>query len=104
MSAKKARIVKAVSTPKKANRKTDLGNGFQRFTFFRTISPNTYFTFTFRGGAYKPVSGGFFISNQNSLPAYATSFYNQTDTVYIITVYNPTVFTRSIAFTFVAKL
>ncbi|OPH53308.1 hypothetical protein BC351_05370 [Paenibacillus ferrarius] len=99
----RATYKKAVATAKQANRKTDLGNGFQRFFFNRTITPNTYFTFTFNGGSLKPISGGFFIANQNSLPAYATSFYNQSDFVYVITVFNPTSFTRAISFTFVAK-
>ncbi|UKS25732.1 hypothetical protein LOZ80_29885 [Paenibacillus sp. HWE-109] len=99
----RATYKKASATAKQANRKTDLGNGFQRFFFNRTITPNTFFTFTFLGGSLKPISGGFFIANQNSLPAYATSFYNQSDTTYIITVFNPTSVTRAISFTFVAK-
>ncbi|MEW9699312.1 hypothetical protein [Paenibacillus sp. SI8] len=94
---------RAKAGPKGASATQNLGGGFTRFVFFRTITPNTFFTFTFNGGALKPISGGWFISSQNSLPAYATSNYSQNDTTWITTVFNPTAVTRQIAFTYIAK-
>jgi hypothetical protein len=94
---------KVKATPKSANATQNLGDGFSRFVFNRQIAPNQFFTFTFFGGSLKPVSGGWFIGSQNSLPAYATSNYSQNDTTWIITVYNPTNFTRALSFTFIAK-
>ncbi|NEW07526.1 hypothetical protein GK047_16085 [Paenibacillus sp. SYP-B3998] len=102
---KKPRAVvrKLKATAKGANATESLGGGFSRFVFNRTIGPNTFFTFTFLGGSLKPVSGGWFIGRQNSLPAYATSSYSQNATTWIITVFNPTNVTRPISFTFIAK-
>lgn len=97
----KTRRVRVIANKAKATQ--NLGNGFYRFVYYRTITPNTFFTFTFSGGSLKPVSGGWWIDRNNSLPAYATANYSLNDNQWVIVLYNPTSISRQIAFTFIAK-
>ncbi|OAB39529.1 hypothetical protein PGLA_19200 [Paenibacillus glacialis] len=98
-----ARIKKVRVIANRAKPTQNLGDGFFRFVYSRTIGPNTYFTFTFNGGTLKPVSGGWWIERNNSLPAYATANYSLNDNQWVVVVYNPTNISRQIAFTFIAK-
>ncbi|AOZ93438.1 hypothetical protein [Paenibacillus crassostreae] len=98
-----AQIKKVRVIANKGKATQNLGDGFFRFVYNRTITPNTFFTFTFSGGTLKPVSGGWWIDRSNSLPAYATANYSLNDNQWVVVVYNPTTVTRRIAFTFIAK-
>lgn len=97
----KTRKVRVIANKAKATQ--NLGNGFFRFVFNRTITANTFFTFTFSGGTLKPISGGWWIDRNNSLPAFATANYSLNDNQWVVVVYNPTTVSRQIAFTFIAK-
>ncbi len=98
-----ARFKKVSVIANKAKATQNLGGGFFRFVFSRTINPNTFFTFTFNGGSLKPVNGGWWIDRNNSIPAYATANYSLNDNQWVVVVYNPSTVTRQIAFTFIAK-
>lgn len=98
-----AKTTKVRVIANKAKATQNLGNGFFRFVYYRTITPNTFFTFTFSGGSLKPVSGGWWIDRNNSLPAYATANYSLNDNQWVVVLYNPTSISRQIAFTFIAK-
>ncbi|MHA0858129.1 hypothetical protein [Paenibacillus sp. CMAA1364] len=98
-----ARFKKTRVVANRAKATQNLGDGFYRYVYYRTITPNTFFTFTFSGGRQKPVSGGWWIDRNNSIPAYATANYSLNDNQWVVVVYNPSTFTRQIAFTFIAK-
>jgi hypothetical protein len=102
---KKAGLIhkKVVVTAKKARIKQNLGNGFERFVFTHTVGPNTVFTETFNAGNLKVISGGWFIQNNLSQVAYATSSYSQSPNRWIITLANPTSNSRQASFTFITK-
>jgi len=95
---------KVVVNAKKAKIKQDLGGGFRRFVYTFTVNPFNFFTFTFTGGAWKPVSGGWWIANDTSQTAYAVSNYSWTPNNWRTVVYNPTSSARTIAFTIIAKV
>ncbi|MBP1932136.1 hypothetical protein [Ammoniphilus resinae] len=88
---------------KDAKIKQDLGGGFFRYVFFRTIGANQFYTFTFFGGSQKTISGGWWIANNTQFVATPVSSYSQNDRDWIIVLFNPTSFARSVAFTFITK-
>lgn len=90
-------------TRKQVQATQDLGGGFRRWVFTRTIAANQFFFFTFNAGNLKIISNGFWISGNLAQVAYPTSFYPQTPNIGITVVHNPTGNTRTIQFFFITK-
>lgn len=95
-------------TTKQARIKQYLGNGFYRLVFTGLSVPaNGYRTYRFVGNAngrdVYPVNGGWFITDDTSLPAFATASYPQNERTWVITLQNPTTQNRTAQFFFIVK-
>lgn len=99
------RYKKVILTPKQARIKQDLGDGFTRYVFFNSISPNQFkeFNFLTPPGNEIVISGGWWIQANKELPAYATSSYSQSPSLWIIVLHNPARTTRQTSFVFITK-
>jgi hypothetical protein len=103
MPATPIRRKKVTLTSEDAHLSQNLGDGFTRRTFTRTIKPNTFYKFTYRAGNQKVISGGWWIAQNQSYAAYATSSYSNGPNEWIIVLHNPSSRTREAVFTFITK-
>lgn len=95
-------------TAKQAKIKQDLGNGFTRLVFTGpnfTVGPRLTKVITFIGtdrNVY-PISGGWYIQQDQQYPAFAVSSYPQNERTWVIALRNEAGFTRQFQAFFIVK-